>query len=129
MTLRAHAEEKRYPFSFTNHGEKVTDRDRVKSFEFVVTKTGEDQGPGFANTGHAAARRAFEEVESSFTLLERLPLPDGSYLELFKRRSAALDPDRSQPARRARPDARRHRRRASDFRRGRRGRRGHLEPW
>lgn len=100
LTLMAHAEEKRYPFSFTIHGEKVTDRARVRSFDFVVTKTGEDQGPGFLNIGHEEARRAFEEVAPDFTVLQRLPLPDGSYLELFKRRSPdassmeppALDP-------------------------------------
>jgi hypothetical protein len=85
LTLMAHAEEKRYLFSFTIHGEKILDRDRIKSFEFVMAKTGEDQGPEFVNVGHEEARRAFEEVKPSFTLLRRLPLPDGSYLELFKR--------------------------------------------
>ncbi len=90
LTLMAHAEVRRYPFSFTRHDEKVFDQDRIKSFEFVITKTGEDQGPGFANLGYAEARRAFEEVKPSFTLLQQLPLPDGSYLELFKRRSPAL---------------------------------------
>jgi 4-amino-4-deoxy-L-arabinose transferase-like glycosyltransferase len=85
LTLMAHAEEKRYPFSFTIHGEKVLDRDRIKSFEFVMAKTGEDQGPEFVNAGHEEARLAFEEVKPSFALLQRLPLPDGSSLELFKR--------------------------------------------
>ena len=90
LSLMARAEEKRYPFSFIHHEEKVFDRDRIKSFEFVITKTGADQGPEYANVGYEEARRAFEEVKPSFTLLQQLRLPDGSYLELFKRRSPAL---------------------------------------
>jgi 4-amino-4-deoxy-L-arabinose transferase-like glycosyltransferase len=90
LSLMARAEGKRYPFSFTSHDEKVFDRDRIKSFEFVITKTGADQGPGFANVGYEEARQAFAEVKPSFTLLQQLRLPDGSYLELFKRRSPAL---------------------------------------
>jgi 4-amino-4-deoxy-L-arabinose transferase-like glycosyltransferase len=90
LTLMAHAEERRYPFSFTNHGEKILDQDHIKSVEFVILKSGKDQGPGFANMRHEEALRAFEGVKPSFTLLQRLPLPDGSYLELFQKQSPAL---------------------------------------
>jgi 4-amino-4-deoxy-L-arabinose transferase-like glycosyltransferase len=90
LTLMAHAEQKRYPLSFAPHDHKVVDREHIKSFEFVVAKTGEDQGPGFVNIGYEEARRAFEEVKPTFTLLQQLPLPDGSHLELFRRRSPAL---------------------------------------
>lgn len=47
-TLMAFATEKRYPFLFTANGEKILDADRVRSFDFVVIKTGENQGPKFA---------------------------------------------------------------------------------
>jgi hypothetical protein len=90
LSLRARAEAMRYPFSFTRHDEKVFDRDRLRSFEFVIIKTGTDQGPGFANVGYEEARQAFEDVKGSFILLRQLPLPDGSSLELFKRRAPAL---------------------------------------
>jgi hypothetical protein len=90
LTLMAHAEEKKYPFSFASHDRKIVDRDSLKSFDFVVTKTGEDQGPAFLNREYEEARLAFEAVKPGFTSLQQLPLPDGSYLELFKKRSPAL---------------------------------------
>jgi 4-amino-4-deoxy-L-arabinose transferase-like glycosyltransferase len=89
-TLMAFAAEKRYPFSFTANGEKILDADRVRSFDAVLIKTGEDQGPKFANVNHEQAVQTFNQVKEGFTLLRRLPLPDGDYLELFMKRSPAL---------------------------------------
>ncbi len=89
LTLMAFAEEKHYPFSFTGNGEKILDQDRVRSFHFVLIKTGEDQGPTYANVNHEQAMQTFNEVRQDFTLLRRLPLPDGDYLELFMKRFPA----------------------------------------
>jgi len=89
-TLMAFAAEKRYPFSFNANREQILDQDRVRSFDFVVIKTGEDQGPKFADVNYEQAVHTFNEVKESFTLLRRLPLPDGDYLELFMKRSPAL---------------------------------------
>jgi hypothetical protein len=86
----AYSEEKRYPFWFTLHGEKILDADRVRSFDAVIIKTGEDQGPEFANVNHERAVHTFNQAKESFTLLRRLPLPDGDHLELFMKRSPAL---------------------------------------
>jgi hypothetical protein len=90
ITLMAYSEEKRYPFWFTLHGEKILDADRVRSFDAVIIKTGEDQGPEFANVNHERAVHTFNQAKESFTLLRRLPLPDGDHLELFMKRSPAL---------------------------------------
>lgn len=88
LTLMAFAEEKRYPFSFTGNGEKILDEDRVRSFHFVLNKTG-DEGPKYANVNHEQAIQTFNAVKQDFALLRRLPLPDGDYLELFMKRSPA----------------------------------------
>jgi 4-amino-4-deoxy-L-arabinose transferase-like glycosyltransferase len=89
-TLMAYSEEKRYPFWFTLHSEKIFDPDRVRSFDFVLIKTGEDQGPKFANANHEQAVQTFNEVKEGFTLLRRMPLPDSSDLEIFMKRTPAL---------------------------------------
>ena len=88
LTLMVFAEEKRYPFSFTGNGEKILDEDRVRFFHFVLNKTG-DEGPKYANVNHEQAIQTFNAVKQDFTLLRRLPLPDGDYLEPFMKRSPA----------------------------------------